>query len=77
MPATRIESGMERLASMPARERDRLIVAQARKHGLSPARLKALLLKQWAFVGRPKQQPPAEPWVFWWLLAGRGFGKTL
>lgn len=49
----------------------------ARKHGLSPARLKALLLRSWSFTGRPKQQPPPGDWIFWWLLAGRGFGKTL
>lgn len=34
-------------------------------------------MKQWAFVGRPKQQPPPGDWVFWFLLCGRGFGKTL
>lgn len=39
--------------------------------------LKAMLLQEWRFIGRPKQQPPDGPWTFWWIMAGRGFGKTL
>ena len=30
----------------------------------------------WRFVGRPNQILPAGSWLFWLLLAGRGFGKT-
>lgn len=70
-------SPFERLADLPEDERNAFIEAEARKHGLSPSRLKALLLSSWKFVGRPKQQPPSDDWVFWFLLAGRGFGKTV
>ena len=30
----------------------------------------------WRLWARPTQLPPADPWVIWVLLAGRGFGKT-
>lgn len=30
----------------------------------------------WRFFARPAQLPPAPPWTFWLILAGRGFGKT-
>lgn len=30
----------------------------------------------WLFTARPKQQEPAGDWLFWWVNAGRGFGKT-
>jgi phage terminase large subunit-like protein len=62
---------------MPSRSREALIRKEARKHGMSVIELKALLLSNWAFTGRPKQQPPSGEWLFWFLLAGRGFGKTI
>jgi phage terminase large subunit-like protein len=34
------------------------------------------LFYEWAFWGRPDQQPPPGPWNIWYLRAGRGFGKT-
>lgn len=45
---------------------------------------KRRLLKEWRFWGRPSQLIPGTPgaaiqrddWVYWLLLAGRGFGKT-
>lgn len=30
----------------------------------------------WHFVARPNQLQPPGDWVYWMLLAGRGFGKT-
>jgi phage terminase large subunit-like protein len=71
------ESPLERLAALPRDERAALIRDEARQHGLDERDLKALLLRSWRFVGRPKQQPPPEPWTFWWIKAGRGFGKTI
>lgn len=49
----------------------------ARQHGMTPEKLKGMLLTEWRFIGRPKQQPPPAPWTYWWVNAGRGFGKTL
>lgn len=71
------ESGIEWFATLPAAERRKLIAAEARKHGLSPGKLQALLHGNWEFTGRPKQHAPEGDWVYWWILAGRGFGKTL
>ena len=34
------------------------------------------LLYDWNFNSRPKQRMPNGNWVYWMLLAGRGFGKT-
>lgn len=34
------------------------------------------LLWCWAFWARPQQLPPAVPWRVWFIMAGRGFGKT-
>lgn len=36
----------------------------------------AHLAYDWSFWARPNQLPPAGHWVYWLLLAGRGFGKT-
>ena len=34
------------------------------------------LTYQWEFWARLNQLTPPEPWTYWLLLAGRGFGKT-
>lgn len=34
------------------------------------------LLYDWSFWSRPKQQTPEGDWLYWLILAGRGFGKT-
>lgn len=34
------------------------------------------LRRKWEFWARPNQLAPKGDWVFWLLLAGRGFGKT-
>lgn len=70
-------SPLERFAVLSPGDQARLVEEGARKHGLSPNRMRALLLRSWSFVGRPKQQPPPGDWLFWFLMAGRGFGKTL
>lgn len=36
----------------------------------------AALLHDWRFWARPKQLPPAGDWFCWFVVAGRGFGKT-
>lgn len=38
---------------------------------------RAHLAYKWhGWIARPEQEPPPEPWRFWLVLAGRGFGKT-
>lgn len=38
---------------------------------------KAALAYEWErWYARPSQREPAAPWLYWLLLAGRGFGKT-
>lgn len=50
--------------------------AEARKHGMGVPELKAMLLSSWEFVARPKQlPPPGDWWSYWFVMAGRGFGK--
>ena len=71
------ESPLERLAALSPGERQALIEGEARKHGLSSDQLKAMLMRSWRFVGRPKQQAPEGAWTFWFVQAGRGFGKTI
>lgn len=34
------------------------------------------LLWSWAFWARPQQLPPSGAWRVWFIMAGRGFGKT-
>ncbi|MBB4121584.1 phage terminase large subunit-like protein [Martelella radicis] len=34
------------------------------------------LARDWAFLGRPEQMPPAAAWRTWLLMGGRGSGKT-
>jgi len=31
----------------------------------------------WQFWSRPEQRAPPDPWTYWVVLAGRGFGKAL
>lgn len=71
------ESPLERLSYLSPFEREQFWAEEARKHGLAPAALKAMMLRSWRFVGRPKQQAPPGEWTYWYVMAGRGFGKTL
>ena len=41
-----------------------------------PARTTERLRFEWRCLARPEQLPPADPWTYWLVLAGRGFGKT-
>lgn len=44
--------------------------------GLSDLALSELF-DDWSFWARPAQLPPPEPWRFWLIRTGRGWGKTL
>lgn len=41
------------------------------------AGLEPLPPRPWRATARPKQLPPDGDWLYWLLLAGRGFGKSL
>jgi len=41
-----------------------------------PAQEMLALKYKWEFWARQKQLPPLGDWVYWLVLAGRGFGKT-
>ena len=38
--------------------------------------IRAIANRDWWWMARPEQQPPAGDWLLWALVAGRGFGKT-
>src|ERR1043165_3731442 len=59
----------ELFRSLPADEQVRRINA------LTDAEAEAILY-DWDWNARPKQLTPPEPWQYWLILAGRGFGKT-
>lgn len=70
-------SRRKRLSLLPQEERERLIAEYARQAGLSIERMVAKIRTDWRFNGRPKQLAPVGDWMFWFIRAGRGFGKTL
>ncbi|MGV0875805.1 terminase family protein [Martelella sp. FLE1502] len=41
-----------------------------------PFHYAAFLAKEWQFLARPEQLPPASDWRTWLLMGGRGSGKT-
>lgn len=59
----------EILADLPPAPLERIM------GGLTDAEIEALL-GDWHFYARAKQLPPPEPWTFWGIRSGRGFGKT-
>src|SRR5690349_9398669 len=65
---TREYSKAEQLAQMPPELR-----AEFAKRWASR---KEALDFLWSFFARPNQLPPPDPWMYWLILAGRGFGKT-
>lgn len=70
-------SPLERLADLSPVERETVLIVFAQERGITVDELKATMLNSWRFTGRPKQQAPPGDWLFWWIRAGRGFGKTL
>ncbi len=62
---------------MPSPASERLLANQAKKLGVTIDELQVMLIRSWKFRARPKQIAPSGEWVFWYILAGRGFGKTI
>ena len=58
-----------KLAAMPARDRDILLMS------LGPKEARSLAF-DWKFWARPAQRTPIGDWYTWLAMAGRGFGKT-
>ena len=50
-------------------------VREQRIAALSDAEIEALRY-DWQFWGRPEQFAPQTDWTYWFVMAGRGFGKT-
>lgn len=71
------DSVLKLFASLTPAERETALREARRASSLSEDVLKAVLLKDWRILGRPKQQAPPGDWTYWWIRAGRGFGKTL
>lgn len=57
-------------AHLPQAERDTFLASLTEQEAL-------YLQYDWSFWGRPKQIAPEGDWVYWFLMAGRGFGKAL
>lgn len=67
---------LDELAGMPP-ERQRAAVARfAKRHEISLEDAMRLIRRSWAWIARRKQLPPDGDWTFWFLMSGRGFGKT-
>jgi phage terminase large subunit-like protein len=71
------ESLLERVAGFAPEQRRAWLADEAAKSNISPDELSRRALTNWRYRARPKQLAPAGDWVFWYLMAGRGFGKLL
>ena len=63
-------------ASLNQEKQTALLAEIAEETGLPIPLIKDRLLGSWRIIARPKQLPPPGDWTYWWLLSGRGFGKT-
>lgn len=68
---------IDRIADLPAEQRRGLIAKIAKRRGITIDEATNLIRTAWEFLARPKQLPPQGDWTFWFIMAGRGFGKTL
>jgi phage terminase large subunit-like protein len=62
-------SKAEIMARLPQKDRNEFLSS------LTPDEVE-LLLYDWSFWARPKQKIPVGNWFIWFILGGRGFGKT-
>lgn len=65
-----------------------MALSESERLALEPEDVRAAVLRQldrpdlmalernWAFLARPGQLPPAGDWRIWLMMAGRGYGKT-
>lgn len=68
---------LEQLGSLPREQQRAFLAKHADRLGVSMAELAADLRGSWHARARPKQLAPPGGWTFWWIRAGRGYGKTL
>jgi phage terminase large subunit-like protein len=61
---------MEELARLPAEVRARWLAEQPVEI------LEQMARREWWWIGRPEQHPPAGKWFVWLIRSGRGWGKT-
>lgn len=62
-------SPAQRLLLLPRRERRKALLRLG-DEGL------ASLRRDWRFWARPSQLEPSGDWLLWWIITGRGWGKT-
>lgn len=68
---------LDLLAELAPEQRNVLIARLARENGFDSAdEVYARMEGSWEFGARLKQIAPPGDWMFWFLKAGRGFGKT-
>lgn len=60
----------DQLALLPADERETIVRA------LPEDAMTGLSRGYWDYTARPEQLAPLGAWAQWWIIAGRGFGKT-
>jgi hypothetical protein len=68
-PTPEERSVAERIALLPAVERERIFAALTVEEAQR-------LYYDWAYWARPAQLPPPGTWIVWLILSGRGGGKT-
>ncbi len=65
------------LGELPAEHFNTWLWREARRLGVTRDALARKVSAGWRFRARPKQLAPPGDWTFWFVMAGRGFGKTL
>jgi phage terminase large subunit-like protein len=71
------ERTLDMLSGLSPERRNVVIARYAKQCGFDTAdEAWARLNGSWAFEARTKQVAPEGDWMFWFLMAGRGFGKT-
>ncbi len=77
MTVTADDRLIDRIADLPAEQRRGIIAKVAKRRGITIDEATTLIRTAWEFRARPKQLAPPGDWMFWFIMAGRGFGKTL
>jgi phage terminase large subunit-like protein len=68
---------LDEISALPLEQQRAYVSKQARRFAVTVDEVRAAILTEWAFTGRRKQlAPPGDDWTYWWMRAGRGWGKT-
>lgn len=70
-------SPMEQFVLLSEPEQSSLLASLAADAGVTLDEVKARLAYTWeGWLARPSQLEPVGEWIYWFVLAGRGYGKT-